>query len=228
MFSLLKQEILHKDNRSKLLKLEVPSFIPTCFIYLLINIGHVIMQDIRMLSLVWKYWLLELHVTLQVFEVVRCSRLSLWDSTAWLLSEIQTTLSMLSNLFWILWPCSQPSATIAVRLPHRQFTPNSTFPHLRFFGSSNWNKMWICSVLAVFNVILSAWALTRLRQCNSGYVGHRKRWLLVHVVSVLKYALAYSLYTLGQIHAVTYNPLHWWHSCQRPGIPLTKSVQHVT
>lgn len=151
-------------------------------------------------SLVCKYWwLLELHVTLQVFELTVFT--SLWDSTDWLLSEIQTTLSMFCNLFLILRPYSQPSATNApdftassAQLYSRQFTPNSRFHHHRFFGSCNWNKMWICSVLSVFNVILSAWGLTCLRKHNNGYIGHHKLLLLVHMESVLKYVVAYSLH----------------------------------
>ena len=98
MFSLLKQEILHKDDWIyTFLKLEVPSIIPACFIYL-IHFGHPIRQDNPILSLVRKsHRLLELRVTLQVFEPTVFT--SLWDATDWLLSEIQTTLSMLSTLY---------------------------------------------------------------------------------------------------------------------------------
>lgn len=152
----------------------MPSFFPACFIYLLINFGHVMMQDNLILSLVWKYcWLLELHVTLQVIEPTVCT--SPWDSTDWLLSEIQTTFSMLCNLVLILWPYSQPSATNAPDFTASSKMSNLTFHHRRFFGSCNWNKMWICSVLSVI-VILSA-----LRQQVSGYVGLHKLLLLVHL-----------------------------------------------
>lgn len=94
-----------------------------------------------------------------------CSRPCGTHQTGFCLKFRPPPLSLLWDAFLILWPCSQPSATDAHHFTasstqlHRR---RSTFHHLRYFGSCNWNKMWICWVLSVFNVILSR--LTCLRQ----------------------------------------------------------------
>lgn len=87
-----------------------------------------------------------------------CSRPCGTQQTGFCLKFRPPPLSLLWDVFLILWPCSQLSATDAHHFTasstqlHRR---RSTFHHLRYFGSCNWNKMWICWVLSVFNVILS-------------------------------------------------------------------------